>query len=163
MINAVMWDYSFAPQPIIVTKSIGGKDAPMGVLRNPVADIALFAIQPIKQKIRSLQSLSADWDGNGSAKPIPEAVGQAVAILPDLYRAASLTNHRWISPQVSASEAGEVVLEWWNRNRKLTVYVTASEMSVVRVWGDDIDVEMDEGTLPDISNSFASLWSWIHS
>src|ERR1700722_16346814 len=163
MINAVLWDYSFAPQPIVVTKSTSGKDAPIGVVRNPDADIALFAIKPAKQKVRSLQSLPAAWDGNGSAKPVPEAIGQAVAILPDLYRAAALTNHRWNSPQVSASEAGEVVLEWWYGNRKVTIYVTANEMSVVRVWGNDIDLEMDEGILPDASNSFASLWGWIHS
>jgi hypothetical protein len=163
MINAAISDYLFAPQPIVVTKSSRGTDALTGVLRNPDADIALFVVQPVKQKVRSLQSLPADWDGNGSAKPVPEAVGQAAAVLPELYRAAALTSHRWHSPQVSASEVGDVVLEWWNGNRKATMYVTAQEISVVRVWGNDIDLEMDETTLSDTSTSFAALWSWIHS
>src|SRR5213078_2622374 len=41
----------------------------------------------------------------------------------------------WFAPHVTSSAEGEVVFEWWNDPRKLTVYCTAEDANFVKVWG----------------------------
>ena len=84
-------------------------------------------------------------------------------IIPGLFHATLETGHGWSSPHISSNETGEVVFEWWLDKRKITMYVGDNELSYVKVWGDDMDLDMEDGLLGNWSNEFKNLWSWINS
>jgi hypothetical protein len=57
---------------------------------------------------------------------------------------------------------GQNVLEWWNGNKKLTIHFDInddSRVSYVKVWGPDMDSEMETGSLE--YEGFKELWKWL--
>jgi len=57
----------------------------------------------------------------------------------------------WISasksrPHIGTGSDGEIVLEWWNEERKLTVYIDDSETTYIKSWGANIHSQMKSGT-----------------
>jgi hypothetical protein len=65
-----------------------------------------------------------------------------------------------LEPFVTASPQGEVVLEWWNAWRKITVYVGESSRDYVQVWGPDIDKQMNDGELQG-GMQLTDLLKWL--
>lgn len=66
----------------------------------------------------------------------------------------------WHEPLVNISIDAEVVFEWWHEHKKLTVYILGDTAEYIKVWGPDIDNEMQEG-LAKSSAEITSLWKWI--
>lgn len=120
-----------------------------------------FALFSSKVALTRLRSFNENWDGFGSQRPNPTAIDRAYPLLESLYRQAVCTTSRWEQPNITASECGEIVFEWWVSARKLTIYLSDDDAYFIRVWGVDIDDEMDDGSLQDIQ--FAELWTWLHN
>lgn len=62
-----------------------------------------------------------------------------------------------VTPLVSQDENNNVTFEWWAGDRKITMY--PAENILLRVWGLDIDTEMEEFEMKDpqkVRDSF--LW-----
>jgi len=134
------------------------------ILRNEDFDVSPLALAQVKLRFDDIKGLAPNWDGFGSAKPDSRAVELAVSALSEFFRGAALTPYGWSNPHVSANESGGIVLEWWREPRKLTVYVTMADISYIRVWGDDVETEMDEGDLTGNPRlEFGSIWSWLNS
>jgi hypothetical protein len=53
----------------------------------------------------------------------------------------------------------EILLEWWKDLRKLSLYLTFGGAWYIKIWGPNIDTEMEEG---HIENSFPELWAWLN-
>jgi len=70
--------------------------------------------------------------------------------------------HGWAvwDPNVTLSLEGEIVLEWWNGEKKLTIYVSRDAADFVKVWGPDIDSQMEDGEISGPSG-WVSLWEWL--
>lgn len=68
----------------------------------------------------------------------------------------------WRRPHITLSENGEIVFEWWHGNRKITFYFGDHVAEYIKVWGTDIDTEMDSGVLSD-DWTLTSVWLWLHS
>lgn len=68
----------------------------------------------------------------------------------------------WSTPNVTSGPAGEVVFEWWNGIKKVTIYVSSQNVEYVQVWGTDIYEEMSEGDAEPIEVC-KELWSWLKS
>jgi hypothetical protein len=81
-------------------------------------------------------------------------------VLPFLYDSVSTLERKWAIPHIAASELGEVVLEWWHGDRKVTLYVSDTSVECIRVWGTDIDTEMEAKELLS-SQDFRSIWAWL--
>lgn len=113
------------------------------------------------QKIRNLQSWGTNWDGVEVTAVSAKVVANATALIDQLYSTATQLNLYWDAPNVTASPFGEVVLEWWNHEKKLTLYVNEEQTEYVKVWGDDIDVEMDDGTL--LETAIAPTLEWLRA
>jgi hypothetical protein len=73
---------------------------------------------------------------------------------------ATLVGRSWREPLATESPWGETVFEWWSGQRKLTVYYSPKRIEYIRVWGPDIDSEMETGTI-DSPVGFARLWTWL--
>jgi hypothetical protein len=113
-------------------------------------------------RLRALQRHAADRSEHDALPPDRGAITQASAWIRELRRDASATAYAWRPPHVTASAEGEVVFEWWNEPKKLTVYVAAGEVTYVRAWGTDITAEMDEGDA-STSTSRGQIWTWLMS
>lgn len=118
-----------------------------------------LALNVSKRKLEEVRTWRDNWDGFDSVRPVHAAIDRTVAMLSDMYDAATSAGHAWQNPHVTASEDGDVVLEWWNANHKLTVYVGADDARYVRVWGPHVERDMDEGELRLVD--FGSLWQWL--
>jgi hypothetical protein len=126
------------------------------------ANIAEVAVFPARQALKAVAARPENWDGFGSAAPIGEAVGKAFQLLVDLFQQSTSCAHaQWVNPHVSSSEQGEVVFEWWKRDRKLTIYVGAESADFLRVGGPNIDSDMFDGELAGAQ--FAGLWLWLNA
>jgi hypothetical protein len=109
-------------------------------------------------QIDRLASLRTNWDGHGSIRPNGYSVDRARQILEDAFQNAS-TTIGWQSPYISASEDGEIVFEWWNGARKLTMYVGPNVTTFIRSWGPHVIDDMVDGVLTE--NWDPSLWTWL--
>ena len=107
--------------------------------------------------IDRLAALPEDWDGHGSAKPNEHAVERARQFLEDAFRTTATVG--WQTPYISASEDGEIVLEWWNGVRKLTIYVGAKQSTFLKSWGPHIVDDMEDGVLAQTWDPM--LWEWL--
>jgi hypothetical protein len=54
-----------------------------------------------------------------------------------------------------------VVLEWWHEDRKLDFDILGSNINYIKVWGADIDNEMEDGSITINEGDLISLWKWI--
>lgn len=63
-------------------------------------------------------------------------------------------------PRVSATPEGEVVLEWWNDSRKISVYFSEDAATLLRIWGPNITTEMSEED-PLVMEIAVSAWKWL--
>lgn len=133
-------------------------DTPDQFDRRFIPEFSLFGSKVALTRLRSLEE---NWDGFGSQRPSTVAIERAYPLLETLYRQAVCTTLRWEQPNISASECGEIVFEWWVSARKLTIYLSDDDAYFIRVWGVNIDDEMDDGSLQD--TQFAELWTWLHS
>ena len=153
-----------AAYPVLGTKAIAvDGDAPTNLLVTEEDKLSLLATTVARHRLRKLFALRENWDGHGSAKPVFEAVVRAYRAVLEMYQLAALSGHGWTNPNVSADENGTVVFEWWRGQRKLTMYVTASEMSYVRVWGNNIDTDMVDGPVDGLEYDFTPLWGWLNA
>ena len=68
---------------------------------------------------------------------------------------------QWANPHVGASENGEITFEWWNRDKKLTLYFGPATVEAIKVWGPDIDEEMVHFPLGQVEE-LVSTWTWLY-
>jgi hypothetical protein len=66
----------------------------------------------------------------------------------------------WEEPLINTTCDEEIVLEWWNKNRKLTIYISENRIEYIKVWGPDIDNEMQDGLIISYE-TLRELWEWI--
>jgi hypothetical protein len=75
---------------------------------------------------------------------------------------AALSGWAWQSPHVSVDADGEMLFEWWRKDRKLSLYFGADAPEYIKVWGTHLDEEMASGSLLS-SADFRALWDWLHA
>ncbi|MCK1629675.1 hypothetical protein [Bradyrhizobium sp. 162] len=127
----------------------GGVSASAGEI-----DQVLVANRPLQVETRKIWSLSSD-----TGRPSEKAVSSAIRTLGILFgKAVKLGS--WSSPHITLSENNEIVFEWWNDHKKITLYFGDDEPEYIKVWGTDIDNEMDSGPLPGGWN-LTALWLWL--
>ena len=126
-----------------------------------VTTINKFPIHGTLQRINHLQSWGTKWDGEDVIAVSAASVARASALIDLIYSEASSLGIDWADPNVTASPQGEVVLEWWNREKKITLYVNENHSDYVQAWGTDIDTEMTDGVLFDADVSL--LFAWLEA
>ncbi len=108
-----------------------------------------------------LALLTDNWDGRGSPAPSVEILASAREVLGVLHAVAMARGIRWTCPHVGSNERGEIILEWWQGPRSLTVFVRAEcRIDYLKSWGSDINSEMEDGELARMSD-FGTLWAWL--
>ena len=99
---------------------------------------------------------------NAADEPLAlDTVRSAIRYLQSIY-ARTTKLGSWNSPHMTLSENSEIVFEWWYRQKKITLYFGEENAEYIKVWGTDIDTEMDSGPLSD-GWVLTSLWLWLKS
>ena len=65
------------------------------------------------------------------------------------------------SPHLTFSESGELVLEYWEDDHKLTVYVIPADITIVRAWGADVFTEMADESKASLED-FQKSYRWLN-
>ena len=113
----------------------------------------------ITSSILRLRERGEDWDTYGSAAANPASIHQAIDSIESFIVEAPKHGLNWLDPHVGLDESGNVVLEWWSGERRLTVYFTPDQPEFVCSWGPDIESQMDAGALgPGL---FLLKWRWL--
>lgn len=116
------------------------------------------AASPWSQCTRQIMELPHD---KGFPSPTKNSCIVACRIVELAYQASDALGLTPNRPLINSNDEGEIVLEWWHRARKLTVYVEAAQINFVRVWGADISTQMDDGIVQNPQH-FLQIWRWLH-
>jgi hypothetical protein len=120
----------------------------------------LAGLVPTTNQVRALRRREAGWNGYDALPPDPKAIPYAESWIRELYREVTSAGQTWRRPHVTSSAEGEVVFEWWNGQKELTVYISAEAAFYVRSSGTDLDSEMEEGDAAPATNR-SQLWAWL--
>jgi hypothetical protein len=86
---------------------------------------------------------------------------KANQLINKIYSIAKNRGFWWDEPLVNVTEDQEIVLEWWNNTKKITIYISDKTIDYIKVWGADMDNEMEDDSI-DLHDDFTPLWSWIN-
>jgi hypothetical protein len=114
----------------------------------------------IRDKISRLHEWEDGWNGYDVAAPKKLAVNQALRWIEEMYNDVHLTSKQWKEPHIAASEDGDVLLEWWNGNKGLSVYISEESVTYIKDWGPNILHEMEDGVVSSPAMR-RQLWHWL--
>ncbi|MGI8554547.1 MAG: hypothetical protein ACR2PL_27715 [Dehalococcoidia bacterium] len=114
----------------------------------------------LAQRINDLRTWGAGWEEYDAAPPTPAAVDRAHQWIQDLYLDVLTSGRTWVDPLITASENGEAMFEWQRRERRLTIRVTATEVTCSKIGGTRPNFQFEDGTA-DTSERRQSLWAWL--
>jgi hypothetical protein len=65
-----------------------------------------------------------------------------------------------LTPLINNTLDNEVVLEWWNSKKKLTIYLSDTSTNYIKVWGADMSSEMEDGLISS-DKDIVDIWKWF--
>ena len=111
-------------------------------VKTPVVDAQLASVL---ERLERMRGLPEGWNGYDALPPDARAITRAGEWVQELYAEIRQWDLPWVDPLVSASADGDPVFEWWHGKKKITVYLMPGSVEYVRVWGPDVNDDMDEG------------------
>lgn len=115
----------------------------------------------VTYSLASVAVRSVNWDGYESSAPNPRSIERAVSVI-GLFLLEAVERRPedpLFAPFVGLNEHGDVVFEWWNEEKKLSLYVGPDTTEYVSSWGPHIEDQMDAGTAEP--GRFGDLWTWL--
>lgn len=91
----------------------------------------------------------------------PNTMLNAINWIIELRKISRARKYWWGEPLVNIYDS-EFVFEWWRDGKKVTVYLSETKTEFIKVWGADIDSEMEEG-IAETSEQIEYLWQWLAS
>jgi hypothetical protein len=120
-------------------------------------------LDSLDRRLSELSEYEEGWDGNESAAPSDDAIANARAFLQEAFRSAiadPMVSADWRKPHITANEDGDIVFEWWNGDRKLTLYFEPASASFIRSWGAHVINDMQDGDFEP--EQFGAHWGWLY-
>ena len=113
----------------------------------------------ISKQFDVLSQRKDDWDGHGSPKPTHLTLAHAKGVMDALLESVVSNGYWWDTPSISSDEDGDVTVVWYEDERQLHLQIGEHEAEYFKVWGTNIDTEMDVDFLkPD---DYLTLWKWL--
>lgn len=113
----------------------------------------------ISDRFAVLAQRKDNWDGYNSKKPTELTLVHAKHLMEEFLDSIVSAEHSWVTPFISSDEAGNVTAEWYEGKRELHAQIGENEAEYLRVWGTNIDTDMDEGFLN--RDNYLALWEWL--
>lgn len=138
-------------------------DSPRGLFSvRCIEKIAREDISPILTEINNLLTWPDGWNGYNACAPKYDAVQYARRWIVMFYQDVMDLGMDWIKPNVTASGDGEVVFEWRQGTKRLTIYIGNQSAEYVEDWGPDMSTEMEDD-YANTSSARQSLWKRLMS
>ncbi len=116
----------------------------------------------LAERFASLEALEDNWDGRGSPAPSLALIASSREVLALLQAGAVARGLRWSDPHIGSNERGEILLEWWQGPRTLTIYIRPEdEVNYLKAWGSDIEDEIEDGEISRLAD-FVALSRWLY-
>lgn len=90
-----------------------------------------------------------------------QIINKSAAWIKDIIYYLLQSGFSWHPPLLNPSDS-DVCLEWWEGKKKLTVYISSDDIQCIRVWGVDINEDMDEAYVGEPVD-FVQHWKWMIS
>ena len=100
-----------------------------------------------------------NWDGRGSQKPTDLTLVHAKKVMGALLDSIISAGHWCDTPSISSDGDGNVSTVWYKDERQLHLQIGEHEAEYFRVWGTNIDTEMDVDFLKP--ENYLTLWEWL--
>lgn len=152
----------YAGKRFIMREKPDGSAVLTPVMIVPEGDESLSGTS-IDEAFATVGSLHENWDGHASLAPSEDVVRSARETYALLKAAALAGNAPWIEPHIGSNERGQIMLEWWNGLRTLTLFVRSSaQIDYLKSWGSNIESEMEDGVVEKILD-FVQLSHWLYN
>lgn len=156
--------------PVNQSFLLATKPTERGLKRSAVNDFSISGIRQLRQprgvdkplvtRLDRLASNLADY--KILRLEYPQTIEKAEKLIEQLSSGALENNWCWQNPLVNITFEHEIVLEWWNKSKKITIYVSEEAIDYIKVWGADMDDEMAEGSI-NLNDDLTDLSQWISS
>ncbi len=88
------------------------------------------------------------------------AVTNADSWVEQLFLEVMDLDRDWIKTNVLATAEGDEVFRWRVGTKKLTIYIGDQSAEYLKVWGPDVNDDMDDGSA-DLTTTRKALWEWL--
>ncbi len=113
----------------------------------------------ISEQFDVLSQREDNWDGRGSQKPTELTLVHAKAIMNALVDSVPSVGYRCDTPSISSDGFGNITAVWYQNERQLHFQIGEHEAEYFKVWGTNIDTEMDVDYLKP--ENYLTLWKWL--
>jgi hypothetical protein len=110
-------------------------------------------------ELDTLKWLSPEDDYDVVAPKI-DAIARAKTWIRAMYEDSTRMRAPWHEPDVGVDEVGDIMFEWWNREKALTVYISENGAHYIKGWGIDVETDMEDGEA-STSEIRRALWTWL--
>jgi hypothetical protein len=105
----------------------------------------------------SMASWPDGWNSYDALAPRKELIEKAKEWLTSLHGSVG---RFWLAPNITGTGEGGVIMEWWSRERKVSVYIEAYDIWCLKVWGSSVaEMEENDASLP----GFVNVWYWLRA
>lgn len=133
-------------------RHVGLEPALYGNFRTPLADTF--------EKLDDISTWQDNWDRRGAAKPNIHSIMSAWRWIKVMRVHAILTRNLWVEPHVVADTNGNIVFEWSEEGRTLSIYVSSQAVEYLKVQGPNIFDDMEDGEVGSTKVA-KDLWRWL--
>jgi hypothetical protein len=117
-------------------------------------------ISELLEKVEALRTWGKDWEEEEVSPPSDATLQRARQWLKEMYRDVASDRRAWLEPMITASEEGEVAFEWWCSDRKLTVYISETGVTVTKLTGLHPPFQIEDESA-NTRPRRRKLWSWL--
>lgn len=148
-------------------KSVSSSQNESNFLRQRHSGIPIdltYIFPTVKSTLGNLKSMLGNLKEEELQSLDYKVLYKAKDLIKKLHSISKANRLWWYQPLLNISIDDEIVFEWWHKEKKLTIYVCPNTIDFIKVWGADMDDEMEDGSIY-LSKNYAilSLWQWIAS
>ncbi len=113
----------------------------------------------ISEQFAALAKREDNWDGRGSQKPTVSTLIHGKKVIDAMLDSVISSGYQCDTPSISSDGFGNVTAVWYKNERQLHLQIGEQEAEYFKVWGTNIDTEMDVDFLKP--ENYLTLWKWL--
>ena len=113
----------------------------------------------ISKQFDVLKEWKEIWTEYGFERPNDLTISRAETVIEKLLDLIISADYRFITPFISGDGDGNVTAIWYNQKRQLHFKIGENDVQYFKVWGTNIDTEMEVDFLK--FEYCLELWKWL--